>query len=139
MTRKLAIAACVLIFSLMITITPVFAADSIFSIAANVIEEATGQCDLSDGHWEPVGDCRITEYCPFCNSPQGHGSASGAYLEYGHVACGWLPIGAVIKIDGEIFTVVDVCGTDAIDIFVPCEDYCQCDMNEYKYVEIWVD
>lgn len=139
MKKKLAIVACSLIFSLIFSIAPVFAANSIFLTATNTIEEALGQCDLSDSHWEPVGECRVTEYCQFCNSPQGHGSASGAYLEYGHVACGWLPIGATIRIDGEIFTVVDVCGTDAIDIFVPSEDYCQCDMNEYKYVEVWVD
>lgn len=76
---------------------------------------------------------RVTEYCPACNSPAGHGSASGKHLTEGDCACGWLPMGTVIEIDGETYTVVDVCGTDAIDIFVDDDSgVCVCDMNEYK-------
>lgn len=74
---------------------------------------------------------RVTEYCPSCNSPAGHGSATGKYLTEGDCACGWLPMGTVVEIDGVQYTVVDVCGTDAIDIFRDT-DTCLCDMNEYK-------
>lgn len=85
-----------------------------------------------------VTTARITTYCPWCNEPEGHGSASGAYLTAGHCACNWLPIGTTIAIDGEEFTVVDICGTDAIDLFIDDgAGYCHCDMNEYKEVVIY--
>lgn len=87
-------------------------------------------------HYHTV-EARITEYCPACNEPQGHGSASGAYLTSGHCACAWLPIGAQVSIDGEVFTVVDICGTDAIDIFIDDDSgECHCNMNEWKKVTI---
>lgn len=86
--------------------------------------------------WEPIGKCRITCYCPRCNDGAEHESSSGAYLEYGHAACNWLPIGTVISVEGEEFTVVDTCGTDAIDIFIDDESGCHCNLNEYRYVSI---
>lgn len=90
------------------------------------------------GHWESLGDCRVTTYCTACNSPAGHASATGKYLEYGDVACSWLPMGTHILIDGEEFTVVDVCGTEAIDIFLDGPiDECICDRNYYTEVYIW--
>lgn len=84
---------------------------------------------IQEGYTETV---RVTEYCPACNCPAGHGSASGKYLTDGDCACGWLPMGTEIDIDGVTYTVVDVCGTDAIDLFVD-EDtgYCVCSRNEY--------
>ena len=81
-----------------------------------------------------IGECRITEYCPTCNGGN-YESASGKRLEYGDCACSWLPMGTVINIEGEEFTVVDICGTDAIDIFVDT-DTCQCNLNEYRNVSI---
>lgn len=87
--------------------------------------------------YEYIGECRITEYCPVCNDGAGHESASGVYLEYGHCACSWLPYGTVIEIEGEPFTVVDTCGTDAIDIFNDdMSGVCRCDLNEYRRVAI---
>lgn len=84
---------------------------------------------------EPAGDLqtvRVTEYCPACNCPAGHGSATGKYLEEGDCACGWLPMGTEVTIDGVTYTVADVCGTDAIDIFVDDgSGVCHCDRNEY--------
>lgn len=136
MVKKLIIITLAIIFSLLIGICNAYSEKVIFSGLESLIipmfEEETQQ-------WEPIGECRVTTYCPYCNSPQGHGSASGVYLEYGHVACSWLPIGTVIRIDGEVFTVVDVCGTDAIDIFMPFEDGCHCDINEYRFVEVLVN
>ena len=86
--------------------------------------------------YEDLGYCRITTYCPSCNDGAGHESSSGIYLEAGrHVACRWLPNGTVINIEGDEYTVVDTCGTDAIDIFVDT-DYCHCSLNEYKRVYI---
>lgn len=86
--------------------------------------------------WDYVGTCRVTEYCDQCNCPAGYGSASGKVLEYGDCACSWLALGSQLLIDGEVFTVVDVCGTDAIDIFIPSDGTCRCDRNEYVDVYI---
>ena len=89
------------------------------------------------GEWKSLGKHRITTYCQYCNEPQGHGSSSGAYLQNGHAACSWLPIGTVISIEGDIYEIVDICGTDAIDIFVESkEDHCTCNVNEYKEVSV---
>lgn len=87
--------------------------------------------------WKDLGKCRITQYCCACNDGSGHESSSGKYLEYGDCACNWLPIGTEISIEGEIFTVVDICGTDAIDIFIDTNE-CHCNLNEYKDVRIKV-
>ena len=74
---------------------------------------------------------------PFCNDGAGHESSSGKYLEYGDCACSWLPVGTKVNVEGEEFTVVDTCGTDAIDIFIDDDSgFCQCDRNEYKNVSI---
>lgn len=82
-----------------------------------------------------LGECRITEYCPYCNEPHGHDSATGVYLSEGHAACNWLPMGTVIEIDGRTYEIVDVCGTDAIDLFRE-SDSCQCNLNDYAQVKI---
>ena len=48
-----------------------------------------------------------------------------------------LPIGTKVSIEGDIFTVVDTCGTDAIDIFIDHDDgWCGCNLNEYRKVSI---
>lgn len=87
--------------------------------------------------WRSLGECRITSYCPICNDGSGHESSSGTRLQYGHAACNWLPIGTKISVEGEIFTIVDTCGTDAIDIFIDHNDgYCGCNLNEYRKVAI---
>lgn len=86
--------------------------------------------------WESLGECRITTYCPACNDPAGsYQSSSGTTLYEGCVACSWLPLGATLRINGSIYTVVDRCGTDAIDIFVDTS-YCMCSSNYYTKVEI---
>lgn len=95
------------------------------------------QATATDHDTEPLtdlGEVRITEYCPACNEPYGYGSASGKTLAPGDAACGWLPLGAEIWIDGEPFTIVDTCGTDAIDIFKDTPDGCLCTLNEYRHV-----
>ena len=89
--------------------------------------------------WKDLGECRITSYCPYCNDGEGHESSSGKELEYGDAACNWLPIGTRISIGGDIFTVVDICGTNAIDIFIDHDDgYCGCNLNEYQDVKMEV-
>lgn len=89
--------------------------------------------------WKDLGECRITTFCPVCNDGSGHESSSGTELRYGHAACSWLPIGTKISIEGEIFEIVDICGTDAIDIFIDTDDECcRCNLNEYKDVRIKV-
>ena len=85
--------------------------------------------------WKPIGEQRITCYCPQCNDGQGYESSSGKRLRYGHAACSWLSTGTKISVEGEIFTVVDICGTDAIDIFIDT-DSCECNINEYRRVSV---
>lgn len=103
-------------------------------------EESQPQEEEVSGNWVSLGECRVTSYCPACNSPAGHASATGKYLEYGDCACSWLPMGTVIMVDGEVFTVVDVCGTEAIDIFLEGPiDQCVCDRNYYTEVYILED
>ena len=85
--------------------------------------------------WESIGACRVTEYCPICNDPEGYESASGKELATGDAACRWLPLGTVIRIGKREYTIVDTCGTDAIDLFID-SDECWCDRNEYVDVKI---
>lgn len=86
--------------------------------------------------WASLGECYITTYCPGCNDPAGtYQSSSGTTLYEGCVACSWLPIGSTIKIDGSVYTVVDRCGTNAIDLFVDTS-YCMCDRSYYTEVKI---
>lgn len=89
-----------------------------------------------DTGWEYIGECRITTYCPACNEPYGYQSSSGKHLAYGDCACSWLPLGTKVNIEGDVFTVVDTCGTDAIDIFIDIDGGCECNLNEYKRVAI---
>ena len=84
--------------------------------------------------WKTV-KARVTEYCPCCNCPAGHGSSSGTYLTDGCAACAWLPVGTKIKVFGQIYTIVDTCGTDAIDLFRDTST-CQCDLNTWAKVQI---
>lgn len=87
--------------------------------------------------WDYLGECRITTYCQYCNEPAGYGSSSGKELAYGDAACGWLPEGSQISIEGEVFTIVDKCGTDAIDLFIPSDcGYCDCDLNIKTHVSV---
>ena len=88
--------------------------------------------------WKSVGKKRITTYCPYCNDGSGHESKSGVYLEDGHCACNWLPMGTKVKIGKKVYTVVDVCGVDeTIDIYIDHSDgYCWCNTLEYKEVKI---
>lgn len=90
-------------------------------------------------HWKPIGECRITEYCPSCNDPAGsYQSSSGVRLYEGVVACSWLDTGTKIRVNGYEYVVLDKCGTEAIDIFrdTGC---CCCNQNYYAKVEIWED
>lgn len=87
--------------------------------------------------WKSIGMCRITTYCPWCNDPPGtYESSSGSQLYEGCAACNWLAIGTKIRINGNEYTVVDICGTDAIDIFVDTSSCC-CHTNYYTNVEIY--
>ena len=116
----------------------VYAGTEIAHQAEESIKTAVVKIQNADtGEWKSIGKCRITTYCPYCNEPEGYGSASGVYLQNGHAACSWLPIGTVISIDGDIYTIVDICGTDAIDIFVDSKDgVCHCNTMEYKEVSV---
>ena len=90
---------------------------------------------VSTTSYTDIGNQRITTYCPSCNDGAGYECTAMKKLEYGDCACGWLPNGTKLSIEGEIFTVNDTCGTDAIDLFVD-SDKCYCNTNEYRKVVI---
>lgn len=88
--------------------------------------------------WTSIGRKRITYYCPSCNSPRGtHRSAMGVRLREGHVAFNGARLGAKIKIGKKIYTVVDRCGTNAVDIFKDTMD-CHCHSSSYENVQVMV-
>ena len=106
-------------------------------IAASLTAAPAPKETKAKPEWKSLGKCRITSYCPICNDGTGHESSSGVKLRYGHAACNWLPIGTKVSIEGEIFTIVDTCGTDAIDVFVDHDDgFCRCNLNEYRKVAV---
>lgn len=95
------------------------------------------QAKIEEQRWKTYENIRLTEYCPYCNSPSGsYQSASGVYLEQGHIACSWLDIGTRVIIDDIEYTVVDICGTDAVDIFVD-SSYCNCTLNKYTTIKVY--
>ncbi|MGN0533177.1 MAG: ubiquitin-like domain-containing protein [Eubacterium sp.] len=83
---------------------------------------------------------KYTHYCACatCNGNSRGITASGKKIYNGmanpyYIACNWLPLGSVIKVDGKIYTVVDRGGSGLstpgrIDIFTP-EGHSAC----YKY------
>lgn len=88
--------------------------------------------------WASIGRKRITYYCPSCNSPRGtHRSAMGVRLREGHVAFNGARLGSKIKIGKRIYTVVDRCGTNAVDIFKDTMD-CHCHSSSYENVQVMV-
>ncbi len=103
----------------------------------SLYEETHKPKPVKTSPWKSIGMRRITTYCPWCNDPPGtHNSSSGVRLYEGCAACNWLAIGTKIRINGNEYTIVDNCGTDAIDIFVDTS-YCQCHTNYYTNVEIY--
>ena len=107
-------------------------------ISALLVVSFSAAPAAAESNWINGGEYRITCYCEYCNEPQGYQSASGKYLEYGHVAMNDVPFGTKIAIDGEIFVVTDRVGVpNTIDIFLPANsDYCTCDFLDYKDVYI---
>lgn len=106
-------------------------------VAASIAAPHVHKDKPKQAEWKYLGECRTTSYCPYCNDGSGHESSSGKELEYGDAACNWLPIGTKVSIEGEIFTIVDTCGTDAIDIFIDHDaGFCGCNLNEYRKVAI---
>lgn len=107
-------------------------------LATSLFNASPDQPKKTNDDWKYIGEQRITCYCPVCNDGEGYESSSGKELEYGDCACSWLPIGTKVSIEGEIFTVVDICGTDVIDIFIDTDECC-CNLNEYRKVSVKYD
>lgn len=100
----------------------------------NCDAKTTYKTETVKAAWKTV-EARITEYCPRCNDPDGYQSSSGKRLEEGDAACRWLPVGTKIKVFGQVYTIVDTCGTDAIDLFRDTSE-CNCDLNTWTNVKI---
>lgn len=113
-------------------------ASDIAKTTDDVSSKIETEAKKEESKWKSIGDCRITYYCPVCNDPgYSYNSSSGVTLYEGCVACSWLPLGSKIRINGDEYTVVDRCGTDAIDIFVDT-DSCYCSQYGTYYAEVEV-
>lgn len=87
------------------------------------------------------GNCRITFYCagPCCCGAYASGiTASGAHVQANHtVACGDLPFGTRLMIDGQEYVVEDRgVGAQQIDIFVNSHQEAL-DRGLY-YTDVWI-
>lgn len=86
------------------------------------------------------GNCRITFYCPCsaCCGSWGNATASGAMPQANHtVACGDLPFGTRLMIDGQKYVVEDRgVGAQQIDIFVWSHQEAL-DRGLY-YTDVWI-
>lgn len=112
---------------------------SLFAAVSMTATMGTADIHTSDlEQWESIGEHRISVFCPVCNDGSGHESSSGKYLESGDCACSWLPIGTEVSIEGDKYTVVDICGMDdTIDIFVDDDSgECHCNYLDYKEVRV---
>ena len=86
------------------------------------------------------GNCRITFYCPCsaCCGSWGNATASGAMPQANHtVACGDLPFGTRLLIDGQEYVVEDRgVGAQQIDIFV--NDHGEALARGLYYTDVWI-
>ena len=95
------------------------------------VTSGAGYADVSvEIFQEPLGDFRITYYCPCekcCGSYADGITASGVPATEGVTcACDYLPIGTMVNVDGHIYTVQDrfgaFDGSKCIDIYVEDHD-----------------
>lgn len=93
--------------------------------------------------WDDMGAYKLTWYCPCrrCSGKWGHQTSSGATCVEGvTVACGTLPAGTVVMIDGIGERVVQDTGAGVrgkhLDIFL--EDHSECNRNGVQYRNVWV-
>lgn len=106
------------------------------SLVLTILMLISVSTDIQEETVESLGEYRITEYCPACNDPCGHESASGEHLEEGHVAMNDVPLGTEIELDGKRYTVVDRCGIEnTVDVFVESNE-CNCMRLERKEIRI---
>ena len=86
------------------------------------------------------GNCRITFYCPCsaCCGSWGNATASGAMPQANYtVACGDLPFGTRLLIDGQEYVVEDRgVGAQQIDIFV--NDHGEALARGLYYTDVWI-
>jgi 3D (Asp-Asp-Asp) domain-containing protein len=108
-----------------------------------VTEQPTARTD--EGHWAPLGDYKLTFYCP-CRKCCGkwakyNKTASGTTPEQGRtVACGSLPLGTHIIIEGMGEFVVEDRGVSGRHIDVFRDSHAECNQLGVmrKQVYRWV-
>lgn len=109
--------------------------------AAVIVEQAAED----DGHWVPLGDYKLTFYCPCrkcCGKWSGGPTASGVMPEQGRtVACGSLPLGTHILIEGMGEFVVEDRGVRGrhIDVFMNSHSECLKNGVKHRNVFRWVE
>ena len=108
-----------------------------------VIEEQ--QAETDEGHWAPLGEYKVTFYCSCkkcCGKWSGSPTASGAWPEQGRtVACGSLPFGTHILIEGMGERVVEDRGVRGRHIDVYMDSHSECLRNGVKHLQVfrWVE
>lgn len=117
-------------------------ADGSTADPAEVIIE---QAQEDDGHWVPLGEYKLTFYCncrKCCGKWSGGPTASGTMPVQGRtVACGSLPLGTHIIIEGMGEFVVEDRGVRGRHIDVFMNSHSECLRNGVKHAEVfrWVE
>ena len=116
----------------------------IVCLADPATEQIVEQVQQDDGHWAPLGNFKVTFYCNCkrcCGRWSGGPTASGSMPEQGRtVACGSLPLGTHILIEGMGEYVVEDRGVTGrhIDVFLNSHSECLREGVKHKEVFRWV-
>lgn len=96
-----------------------------------------------DGHWESLGEYKITYYCNCrrcCGKWSGGPTASGEMPEEGRTVASSMKLGTHLMIDGHEYVVEDrgVTGKH-IDVFMESHQECLDNGVDYLEVKKWVE
>lgn len=102
-------------------------------------EEAQAAETANEGGWQYFGVCTITHYCPcsICNG-KWTGTASGAPLTpYRTAACGVLPFGTEVMVNGQIYVVEDT-GVNGMWIDLCVSSHDEALQRGMYHSEVWI-
>jgi 3D (Asp-Asp-Asp) domain-containing protein len=114
------------------------------SFAADPAEVIIQQAETDEGHWVPLGSYKVTFYCNCkrcCGKWAGGPTASETMPVQGRtVACGSLPLGTHILIEGMGERVVEDRGVKGRHIDVYMDSHSECLKNGVKHLQVfrWV-
>lgn len=114
------------------------------SFAADPAEVIIQQAETDEGHWVPLGSYKVTFYCNCkrcCGKWAGGPTASETMPAQGRtVACGSLPLGTHILIEGMGERVVEDRGVKGRHIDVYMDSHSECLKLGVKHLQVfrWV-